>query len=137
MSADIDARYQSASELLSDLEDFRKQQAAANRANGGGEDEGTSSCWARSRPMCVRLARAASCQGKNTRSGSRRSKKVSILSGACGVLVFMIAVFVFLWNYWLRDIFSVAERINIPNFVGNSYEEIVNSSEFKSCSSSR
>ena len=47
------------------------------------------------------------------------------------VLVFLIAVFVFLWNYWLRDIFSVAERINIPNFVGNSYEDIVNSSEFK------
>lgn len=47
------------------------------------------------------------------------------------MLVFLIAVFVFLWNYWLRDIFSVAERINIPNFVGNSYEDIVNSSEFK------
>lgn len=130
MSADIDARYQSASELLSDLEDFRKQQAAANLANGGGEDEDLELLG--EIPPDVRpLGKGGELSKEKYARRRRRSKKVSILSGACGVLVFMIAVFVFLWNYWLRDIFSVAERINIPNFVGNSYEEIVNSSEFK------
>ena len=53
------------------------------------------------------------------------------MSGAVGVLVFMIAVFVFLWNYWLRDIFSVAERIELPNFVGQNYESIVNDSSYR------
>ena len=60
-----------------------------------------------------------------------RSRKVSILSGAVGVLVFMIAVFVFLWNYWLSDIFSAAERVDLPSFVGEDYESVVNDSSYR------
>ncbi len=128
MNADINARYQSASELLHDLEDFRKQQAVANIGSGSDDDIEILDVI----PPDVRpLGKAGELSKEKYARRRRRSKKVSILSGACGVLVFLIAVFVFLWNYWLRDIFSVAERINIPNFVGESYEDIVNSSEFK------
>lgn len=128
MNADINARYQSAPELLHDLEDFRKQQAVANIGNGSDDDIEILDVI----PPDVRpLGKAGELSKEKYARRRRRSKKVSILSGACGVLVFLIAVFVFLWNYWLRDIFSVAERINIPNFVGESYEDIVNSSEFK------
>lgn len=128
MNADINARYQSASELLHDLEDFRKQQAVANIGSGSDDDIEILDVI----PPDVRpLGKAGELSMEKYARRRRRSKKVSILSGACGVLVFLIAVFVFLWNYWLRDIFSVAERINIPNFVGESYEDIVNSSEFK------
>lgn len=128
MNADINARYQSASDLLHDLEDFRKQQAVANIGSGSDDDIEILDVI----PPDVRpLGKAGELSKEKYARRRRRSKKVSILSGACGVLVFLIAVFVFLWNYWLRDIFSVAERINIPNFVGESYEDIVNSSEFK------
>lgn len=128
MNADINARYQSASELLHDLEDFRKQQAVANIGSGSDDDIEILDVI----PPDVRpLGKAGELSKEKYARRRHRSKKVSILSGACGVLVFLIAVFVFLWNYWLRDIFSVAERINIPNFVGESYEDIVNSSEFK------
>lgn len=128
MNADINARYQSASELLHDLEDFRKQQAVANIGSGSDDDIEILDVI----PPDVRpLGKAGELSKEKYARRRRRSKKVSILSGACGVLVFLIAVFMFLWNYWLRDIFSVAERINIPNFVGESYEDIVNSSEFK------
>ena len=44
----------------------------------------------------------------------------------------MIAVFVFLWNYWLKDIFSVAERVNVPNFVGLDYQEVIDDPSFTS-----
>ena len=128
MSADMETRYQTASELLGDLEEFRKQQAAANLAGGAeGEDlellDGVS-------PDVRPLGKGGELSKEKYARRRRRSKKVSILSGACGVLVFMIAVFVSLWNYWLRDIFSVAERINVPNFVGKNYEDIINSTEF-------
>lgn len=128
MNSDINARYQSASELLRDLEDFRKQQAAANLGSGPDEDLEILDVIA---PDVHPIGKAGELSKEKYARRRRRSRKVSILSGACGVLVFLIAVFVFLWNYWLRDIFSVAERINIPNFVGASYEDIVNSSEFK------
>ena len=128
MSADMETRYQTASELLGDLEEFRKQQAAANLAGGA---EGEDLELLESIPPDVRpLGKGGELTKEKYARRRRRSKKVSILSGACGVLVFMIAVFVFLWNYWLRDIFSVAERINVPNFVGKNYEDIINSAEF-------
>ena len=128
MNSDINARYQSASELLRDLEDFRKQQAAAKLGSGSDEDVEILDVIT---PDVHPIGKAGELSKEKYARRRRRSRKVSILSGACGVLVFLIAVFVFLWNYWLRDIFSVAERINIPNFVGASYEDIVNSSEFK------
>lgn len=128
MNSDINARYQSASELLRDLEDFRKQQAAANLGSGSDEDVEILDVIT---PDVHPIGKAGELSKEKYARRRRRSRKVSILSGACGVMVFLIAVFVFLWNYWLRDIFSVAERINIPNFVGASYEDIVNSSEFK------
>ena len=128
MNSDINARYQSASELLRDLEDFRKQQAAANLGSGSDEDVEILDVIT---PDVHPIGKAGELSKEKYARRRRRSRKVSLLSGACGVLVFLIAVFVFLWNYWLRDIFSVAERINIPNFVGASYEDIVNSSEFK------
>ena len=128
MNSDINARYQSASELLRDLEDFRKQQAAANLGSGSDEDVEILDVIT---PDVHPIGKAGELSKEKYARRRRRSRKVSILSGACGVLVFLIAVFVFLWNYWLRDIFSVAERINIPNFVGASYADIVNSSEFK------
>lgn len=128
MNPDINARYQSASELLRDLEDFRKQQAAANLGSGSDEDVEILDVIS---PDVRPIGKSGELSKENYARRRRRSRKVSILSGACGVLVFLIAVFVFLWNYWLRDIFSVAERINIPNFVGERYEDIVNSSEFK------
>jgi hypothetical protein len=61
----------------------------------------------------------------------RRSKLVSSLSGILGVLAFILLLSVFLWNYWLKDIFSPGQRITIPNFVGSSYETIINSKNFK------
>lgn len=126
MNADIRERYQSASELLTDLEDFRKQQAALGR-DSGEEYEDYEGVIPDVRPIGTT---GEMSQAKYARR-RKRSRKVSIMSGAVGVLVFMIAVFVFLWNYWLRDIFSVAERIELPNFVGQNYESIVNDSSYR------
>ena len=126
MNADIRVRYQSASELLTDLEEFRKQQAALGR-DSGEEYEDYEGVIPDVRPIGTT---GEMSQAKYARR-RKRSRKVSIMSGAVGVLVFMIAVFVFLWNYWLRDIFSVAERIELPNFVGQNYESIVNDSSYR------
>ena len=126
MNADIRERYQSASELLTDLEDFRKQQAAANRA-GDDDYAGSYDVIPDVRP----IGTTGEMSGAKYARRRRRSRKVSFLSGAVGVLVFMIAAFVFLWNYWLRDIFSTAERIELPSFVGQSYESVVNDSAYR------
>ena len=125
MNADIKTRYQTATELLADLEEFRKQQAAAGRAaDSAGEDEGVF-------PDVDPIGRTGEMSRAKYARRRSRSRKVSILSGAVGVLVFMIAVFVFLWNYWLSDIFSAAERVDLPSFVGEDYESVVNDSSYR------
>jgi serine/threonine-protein kinase len=60
-----------------------------------------------------------------------RAKKVSILSGVLGVLLVIVALCMFLWNYWLGDLFKEAERVDIPAFIGQDYEEVINDSSYK------
>ena len=133
MSADIGARYQSASELLDELEQFRKLQAALLAKPAAGSD-GTDSVPA-DEDGVLRDVTPISSEGEMGRDSYRRrrhrSRKVSLLTGVFGVLVFVIAVFIFLWNYWLKDIFSVAERIEMPDFIGDRYEEIYNNGDFR------
>ncbi len=127
MNADITQRYQTASELLEDLDEFRKQQAAIGRQSSDDYVEDYDDVVPDVRPIGTtgEMSRAKYARRR------KRSRKVSIMSGAVGVLVFMIAVFVFLWNYWLRDIFSAAERIELPNFVGQNYEDVINNSSYR------
>ena len=127
MNADIKKRYQTATKLLEDLEEFRKQQAAAGRASSEEYAEEYELVTPDVRPIGTTGEMSAAKYARRR----KRSRKVSIMSGAVGVLVFMVAVFVFLWNYWLRDIFSAAERIDLPNFVGADYEDVVNNSSYR------
>lgn len=136
MSADINARYQTATELLTDLEDFRQQQAAAaargDAAQGGEISEEGYLYDFNISPDVTPLGNAGEMTKEKYQLRRRRARKVSILSGVCGVLVFMIAVFIFLWNYWLKDIFSVAERVNVPSFVGMDYQEVIDNPNYTS-----
>lgn len=135
MESDIKKRYQTAGELLFDLEEFRQQQAAAAARAGVSQElaeEGPYIYADDIVPDVMPLGNTGELTKEKYKLRRRRARKVSILSGACGVLVFMIAVFVFLWNYWLKDIFSVAERVNVPNFVGLDYQEVIDDPSFTS-----
>lgn len=124
MCADIAERYQSAGELLTELEAFRRQQSAAVRESDAGEFHIS--------PDVTPIPSDGELPREKYELRRSRSKKVSIMTGAFGVLIFIAAIFVFLWNYWLKDIFSVAERVDVPNFVGASYDSIINDKDFSS-----
>lgn len=128
MNRDIDERYQSASELLDDLENFRKQQAALlaksqQAAEATVFDSGIT-------PDVQPISSDGEMSREKYQLRKQRSRKVSILTGTFGVLLFIIAVFIFLWNFWLKDIFRVAERVDVPDFVGSYYDSIINSKDF-------
>ncbi|HBR07776.1 MAG TPA: Stk1 family PASTA domain-containing Ser/Thr kinase [Clostridiales bacterium] len=128
MAQDIDERYQSATELLDDLEGFRKLQAAALAKSMQPEDVPIyeSSII----PDVMPISRDGEIPRDKYLQRRHRSRKVSILTGAFGVLLFMVAAFVFLWNFWLEDIFRVAERVDVPDFIGSNYNSIINNKEF-------
>jgi len=131
MNADPSVRYASADELIDDIEAFRKAESAAVIT---AQEKAIESY--NQEQHIVKDVRPISTSGELSRDSyvrrRMRSKKVSMLTGVALCIVFIILIFVFLWNFWLKGLFSEAERITIPNFVGSSYEDVVNSWDFKS-----
>ncbi len=115
MAPTLEERYQTADQLLADLEKLRRVLAGASEDIGGNVAP-VGSSGEMSRDSYLRRR--------------RRAKVVSTLSGIFGVLAFIMLLAVFLWNYWLKEIFSPGQRITIPNFVGSYYDTIINSKSF-------
>ncbi|NLC72707.1 MAG: Stk1 family PASTA domain-containing Ser/Thr kinase [Ruminococcaceae bacterium] len=132
MCPDIEKRYQNATELLNDLEEYRKQQnfmAIATTAQSEQEDF-DKEFYANIIPDVVPISNVGELSREKYKLRKARARKVSMLSGAFGVLIFIVALFTFLWSFWIKDIFSAAERVQIPDFIGTKYDSIVNNGEF-------
>jgi len=111
MNADIDKRYTGAGDLLKDLEAFRQKMLAIETISQ--DDPGV-------RPVVTHEVSEEKYERRR-----ERSRKVSILSGVFGVMLVIIGLFTFLWNFWIADLFKDAERVEIPQFVGQQYEDVI------------
>ncbi len=111
MSADIDKRYNSAVDLMRDLEAFRQKMLAIETIF----QDDTSN---------FRAITPNDVEEEKYKRRRERSRRVSILSGVCGVLLVIIALFIFLWNFWIADLFKDAERVIVDDFVGQDYKVV-------------
>lgn len=119
MSADIENRYQSADELLSDLEAFHNADVAAQvQADTGAINS-------------VLIDEALNEQEKQNKK-RKRSKKIAFGTGLLAVLIFIILVFIFINGYFLKDIFGTPEKFEVERFVGRYYEDVINDSDYSS-----
>ena len=116
MNASLDERYQTADALVADLEALQKTINGSLDILEGG---------------VAPLSTAGELRREDYIRRRRRAHRVSMLSGFFGVMAAILIIAVFLWNYFLSDIFVVNQRVAIPNFVGSNYETIINSKEFK------
>ena len=179
MQPDVNKRFQSAAEMLSALESFRKDQnsvstilgtnivtlfdrerprrklfsgrskqsaPAAENAESASEssselapapsdaDAAAQSEDGEPRYVIVRDVPRISRGGEPSReTWNRRRSRANLVSTFLGfglVIAFAVGIFLFLWNFWLHGIFSKAERISVPNFVGYSYEDILADTSF-------
>ena len=117
MNANMAERYQSTDELLSDLDEFTQNQLRG--AVPEPEEE-----TPLEDPSVVPVRSVSELSREQYKRRRRRAGRVSFLAGSFGVLLASVGLFVFLWNFWLNDIFSPAERISLPNFVGASYDAL-------------
>ena len=118
MAPNLADRYQTAAELADDLE-----QLSRDAANGLVEDASAEEVKA---PDVKPVRSVSELSKKSFARRRRRADRVSFLSGSFLLLALCIAVFVFLWKYWVADIFAPAERFELPDFVGKSYEQLEN-----------
>ena len=114
MYSNIVERYQSASEMLADLEEYKSQSLAAHVL----ED---------SEAVLIDSEEPPRRRAKR----SRRSKKIALSSGILAVLLFIIIGFVFLNGYFLKDLFSDPVKVKVDNFVGRYYEDVINDKDYK------
>lgn len=121
MNAELSERYQSANALLSDLEAFIHTPVTIE---GDGADY--------ENPDVKSVRSSTELSRERYKLRRRRSGVVSFMSGTFGLLVLAVALFAFLWNFWLKDVFSPAERIALPNFEGSNYDSIINNTELNS-----
>lgn len=114
MNSNIGERYQSASEMLADLEEYKSQSLAAHVL----ED---------SEAVLIDSEEPPRRRAKR----SRRSKKIALSSGILAVLLFVIIGFVFFNGYFLKDLFSDPVKVKVDNFVGRYYEDVINDKDYK------
>ncbi len=114
MATDINDRYQTAEEMLSDLKQFSKHMAkSAHKASG------------------VAASSIDSESIDDGRQNKKKKKKFSIGSGIIAVLILIMLVFVFINGYFLKDLFSKPEKVEVDNFVGRYYEDVINDVDYE------
>ena len=123
MSAPINERYQSANELLHDLDAFTQAQLKAEEAAEEEQEENFEN------PAVVPIRSVSEMDKERYAVRHRRAQSVSFLTGVFGAIVLSILLFAFLWDFWLGEIFSPAERTSLPNFIGSNYQAVVENAD--------
>lgn len=117
MDPDIEERYQSADKLYDALEAFTRRQMRKPRQPKY------------ENPAVVPVRSISELSKDKYAERKKRSSRVAFATGTLGAMLVVIGLFAFLWNFWLGDVFSPAERIPLPNFIGSNYDEIANNVE--------
>ncbi len=105
-------RYQNAEELIEDFDAFTVDFLnTENTKNTDSEIEDTPEIPKRK-------------DRKNYFGSFIRTSRVSFALSSFGLILAIVFSFSLLWKFWMKDIFSPAERVLVPDFRGYSYEEL-------------
>ena len=114
MAADMDDRYQTAAQLLEALDEFTRSAMKQEIPLETEEQDSPKPVLSYSE-----LTKASYAIRR------KKASRVSFLSGSFALLLLTLFLFIFLWNFWIKDLFSPAERIDLPNFVGSRYDDVI------------
>ena len=120
MATDPEKRYASAQEMQEALEEFTSDYLRKDAAEKG------------ENPLKIQVTPEVKLSFVELLKSRRRAGRISFALGSFGLMTAVLLVFIFLWNFWLGDVFSAADRVELPNFVGYSYDQL--SSDVQLCS---
>ena len=137
MSASLDQRYESATDMLADLEEFRKNPNVIFDFTAPGLSDKTQVLdpvraeQPAERPVQrPKRQQAAQPVREQRRPAAREEQKkekgnrVAVIAGAVCILLAAVGIFVFLYNTFLRDLFTTTENIPVPYLIGQNFNEL-------------
>ncbi|MEE3405776.1 MAG: protein kinase, partial [Acutalibacteraceae bacterium] len=118
MCADKTQRYQSAGELIDDIDSFISDRESVSPDDNEQiqETEDPDELLAKKRYR---------------RFLQRNSSRIGWLIGCFLLLLTILGLLFFLWNFWLRDLFSPATRVTLPDFVGQNYNTVASNADYQ------
>ena len=121
MTAQIEKRYESATKMLEDLEEFRKK---PNIVFAYTKPELSPAARAEERSVAAPANRTAVREHRTVPSTKVKSSPAAIgLAIAC-ILLAVAGIGYFLYTYLVEDIMTQTEDVTVPSFVGELYEDI-------------
>ncbi|MCL2044897.1 MAG: Stk1 family PASTA domain-containing Ser/Thr kinase [Oscillospiraceae bacterium] len=157
MESDLNMRFESAEEMLDDLEEFRKNPSISFNYTSSSINERNFDDISLQQETKVlqtaevtspppRRLRLPSPPQRRTRTGGsrpelttdeyraarKRASKTSTLVGILIIGLFLLAVVTFMWNYLLKDFFSPLSRdpVEVPMFVNRVYVDVIANSGY-------
>lgn len=118
MESTLDRRYASATEMLRDMEEFRKDPDVTFSFDGArSRVEQTAAA-----PAAVRMTAAHRAEGRAESGHGKRSTPM-IAATVCIVLA-VLGILYFLYAYFLRDLFTSSDDVAVPSLIGRVYDEL-------------
>ncbi len=145
MDPNINTRYQSAAEMIADLEDFRKNPSvrfnySAIPSMADDMDATRSLTSVRNVSGLEAARRRVSGNGatrnrvtpEEFRENRRKAKRNTMLVGIFCIIILLVFLFWAMWEYFLKDLLLPQEedKISISNFVGAMYDAVVNNEDY-------
>ena len=140
MTAELPHRYPSATRMLHDLEEFRKEpnivfdftaeadsidvQRLINDPNYMPKTLGRTNAVKGALADAVAKKKQLEQDKKAQQDASRRGSRIAVIAGIVCIALAVIVICYFLYNYFFSDLFSRTEEVPVPKLIGLYAENI-------------
>ena len=127
MAADLEDRYESATQMLQDLDEFRKNPAITFRFDGEPEAPRPQERAGQPRSAAERAVRGKSDTSRRhpvQPQKKRRGNAVALITGFIVIALALAGIGFFLYSFFFADFLTSTDDVPVPNLVGLYAEDI-------------
>ncbi len=124
MAAKLEERYESAEQMLQDLEQFRKNPSTTLERSAQGEEAFIPADSAAERAVRHADRKKQPTKTKTAKSKEHRENRAAVIIGAVSIVLAFAGIAYFLYGYFFSGLLARTEEDIVPNFLGQHYQDI-------------